>query len=72
MSAEIIEAGAGIAASIAAGGFAIDRYVTRAMAGAFVAGALATVGSGALMLWVLHLHLAPFAAAVRTVCVWGR
>ncbi len=66
---DLVPLGAGIAASIAAGGIALDRYVTRPMAGAFVAGALATVGSGALMLWVLHLHVAPFAAVTK--CVWG-
>ncbi len=66
---DLVPLGAGIGAAIAAGGVAIDRYVSRPLAGAFVAGALATVGSGALMLWVLHLHLAPFAAAA--VCLWG-
>jgi hypothetical protein len=67
---ELIPLGAGVAASIAAGGFALDRWVARSIAGAFVVGALAGVGSGAVMLAVLHLHLAAPVAASH-VCVWG-
>jgi len=66
---ELVELGTGIAASVAAGGFALDRWIARPVAVGFVAGALAAIGSGWVLLHALGLHLGP--AAARTVCVWG-
>ena len=65
---ELVELGTGIAASVAAGGFALDRWVARPVAVGFVAGALAVAGSGWLLTQLLHIHLATLAGCSS---VWG-
>jgi len=66
---ELVELGTGIAASVAAGGFALDRWVARPVAVGFVAGAVSAIGSGAMLLWALQLHLTT--VMVRGTCLWG-
>jgi len=66
---ELVELGTGIAASVAAGGFALDRWVARSVAVGFVAGALAAVGAGTFLIWARQLHLTT--VMVRGTCLWG-